>query len=107
MSAQPRVQVPATAQKGETFRIKTLINHRMETGLRQDDKGTAIPRKIINKFECRFNGMTVFSVDLHEAFAANPFIEFHLRATESGRFAFIWEEDGGAVYRLQHDFVVT
>jgi sulfur-oxidizing protein SoxZ len=107
MSPQPRVQVPATAQKGETFRIKTLINHQMETGLRQDDKGNAIPRRIINRFECRFNGTAVFSVDLREAFAANPFIEFHLRASESGRFAFIWEEDGGAIYRLQHDFVVT
>ena len=79
----------------------------METGLRQDDKGNAIPRKIINKFTCRFNGEAVFSVDLHEAFAANPFIEFHLRATESGRLAFIWEEDGGGVYRLEHNLIVS
>jgi sulfur-oxidizing protein SoxZ len=107
MSPQPRVQVPATAARGETFRIKTLINHPMETGLRLDEKGDAIPRKIINRFVCRLDGETVFSVDLHEAFAANPFLEFSLRATESGRFDFIWEEDGGAVYRLHHDLVVT
>ena len=49
----------------------------------------------------------VFSVDLHEAMSANPFIEFYLRATESGRLEFIWEEDGGAVYRLDHQLAVA
>jgi sulfur-oxidizing protein SoxZ len=65
-----------------------------------------IPRKIINKFVCRYNGAAVFSVDLHEAVAANPFIEFHLRATESGRLEFVWEEDGGMVFRLEHRLAV-
>jgi sulfur-oxidizing protein SoxZ len=103
---QPRVQVPATAAKGKLFTVKTLISHPMETGLRQDDEGHAIPRKIINRFVCRYDGVVVFSVDLHEAVAANPFMEFELRATDSGRIEFAWEEDGGAVYRLTHDLVV-
>ena len=107
MPPHPRVQVPATASKGAVVRVKTLISHQMETGLRQDDKGNAIPRQIINKFTCRFDGEEVFSVDLREGFAANPFIEFHLRATESGRLAFIWEEDGGGVYRLEHNIIVS
>jgi len=102
----PRVQVPATAVKGQLFRVKTLINHQMETGLRQDPQGNAIPRKIINKFVCRYDGIVVFSVDLHEAMAANPFIEFELRATETGRIEFIWEEDGGATYALAHQLLV-
>jgi len=103
----PRVQIPATAAKGQLFQVKTLINHPMETGLRQDPQGNAIPRKIINKFVCRYDGAVVFSVDLHEAMAANPFIEFDLRATRSGRLEFIWEEDGGSVYALAHHLVVT
>jgi sulfur-oxidizing protein SoxZ len=103
----PRVQVPATAAKGQLFHVKTLINHQMETGLRQDPQGHAIPRKIINKFVCRYDGIVVFSVDLYEAMAANPFIEFDLRATRSGRIEFIWEEDGGGVYTLAHHLVVT
>jgi sulfur-oxidizing protein SoxZ len=49
----------------------------------------------------------VFRADLHEAVSANPFLEFYLRATESGRLEFIWEEDGGAVYSLYHDMAVT
>ena len=91
---------------GEVFEVKSLISHRMETGLRLDDKGAVIPRKIINKFVCRYNDAEVFSVDLHEAVAANPYFEFYLRATESGRLDFVWEEDGGAVYSLSHKLTV-
>ena len=102
----PRVQVPNAAAKGEIVQIKTLISHQMETGLRRDDQGDVIPRKIINKFVCRYNDVVVFSVDLHEAVAANPYIEFYLRATESGRLEFAWEEDGGGVYSLAHHLMV-
>jgi sulfur-oxidizing protein SoxZ len=103
----PRVQLPGIVAMGEVFQVKTLIGHQMETGLRHDAKGDVIPRKIINKFVCRHNGTQVFSADLHEAVAANPFIEFHLRATESGRLEFVWEEDGGAVYSLAHQLDVS
>jgi sulfur-oxidizing protein SoxZ len=49
----------------------------------------------------------VFRVDLHEAVSANPFIEFYLRATESGPLEFVWEEDGGGSYRLEHQLAVA
>jgi sulfur-oxidizing protein SoxZ len=102
----PRVQAPSAAAKGEIFQIKALISHQMETGLRRDDQGNVIPRKIINKFVCRYNDVVVFGVDLHEAVAANPYIEFYLRATESGRLEFVWEEDGGGVHSLAHHLMV-
>ena len=103
----PRVQVPSAATKGEIFQVKALISHQMETGLRHDSEGKVIPRKIINKFVCRYNGVGVFAVDLHEAVAANPYFEFFLCATESGRLDFIWEEDGGGVYSLAQQLVVS
>ena len=103
----PRVQVPSDAATGEIFQIKTLISHQMETGLRRDDQGNVIPRKIINKFVCRYNGADVFVADLHEAVAANPYLEFYLRATESGRLEFIWHEEGGGVYSLAHQLLVA
>jgi sulfur-oxidizing protein SoxZ len=103
----PRVIAPSAAAKGEVFPVKTIIGHQMETGLRHDKRGQVIPRKIINKFVCRYGGVVVFSVDLHEAISANPFIEFSLRATESGRLEFIWEEDGGGVYHLESQLAVA
>lgn len=102
----PRIVVPESVRKGELFTVKTIISHKMETGLRKDEHGSIIPRKIINKFSCIYGGVPVFSVDLHEAVSANPFFEFKLVATESGRLQFIWEEDGGALYELTHDLVV-
>jgi sulfur-oxidizing protein SoxZ len=103
----PRVQVPGVAAKGEVFQVRALITHEMETGLRHDGQGNVIPRKIINKFTCRYNGSAVFTVDFHEAVAANPFLEFYLRASESGPLEFAWEEDGGAVYKLEHQLTVS
>ena len=103
----PRVLVPSGATKGEVFQVRTIISHQMETGLRHDAQGRVIPRKIINRFVCRYGGVEVFSADLHEAVSANPFIEFYLRATESGRLEFVWEEDGGGSYRLEHDLAVA
>jgi sulfur-oxidizing protein SoxZ len=103
----PRVLLPDTAAKGETFVVKTIISHQMETGLRHDAQGKVIPRMIINRFVCRYNDVVVFSADLHEAISANPFVEFSLRATESGRLDFIWEEDGGSSYALSHQITVA
>lgn len=107
ITAAPRVQLPDTVAMGEVFQVKTLISHQMETGLRHDGKGDVIPRKIINRFVCHYNDAEVFSVDLHEAVAANPYFEFYLRATESGRLEFVWEEDGGAFYSLAHQLTVS
>jgi len=103
----PRVLVPASVAKGEIFAVKTLIAHPMETGLRKDSAGKVVPRRIINKFICRCNDAVVFSADLHEAVAANPFIEFYLRASESGKLEFEWHEDGGKVFRLEHQLAVA
>ena len=103
----PRVLVPGVATQGEILLVKAIISHEMETGLRHDSQGNVIPRKIINRFFCRYNDSVVFSFNLHEAVAANPFIEFSLRATESGRLEFVWEEDGGGVYALSHQLEVS
>ena len=105
-TAEPRVSVPQTAAAGEIFPVKALITHVMETGLRRDDQGEVISRKIINKFACRYAGVEVFSADFHESVAANPYVEFHLRATQSGLLEFIWHEDGGAVSRVEHHLMV-
>ena len=93
-----RVKAPKNAIKGEIVEIMTLISHPMDTGLRKDKHGIIIPRKIVNKFVCKFNDTEVFVADLHEAISANPLIQFSLVANDSGILKFIWFEDGGKVY---------
>ena len=94
---KPRLKVPKEAKKGEVVEIKTLIAHPMENGLRKDDAGALIPRKIINRFTCEFNGKLAFACDLEPAIAANPYFQFTVRVEESGTFRFAWTDDDGTV----------
>ena len=101
-----RVKSPNEATRGSICEIMTLISHRMDTGLRKDQNGKVIPRKIVNKFLCRYNVETVFRADLHEAISANPLIQFHLVAENTGTLEFIWNEDGGQVYSTTREIRV-
>jgi len=108
MAKKPRVKVPKKASSGDIIQIKTLMSHKMETGVRKDKKtGKLIPRKIINKFVCKFNGKEVMSADLHPAVAANPYFAFFAKATESGTFDFEWTEDGGKTITASGDITVS
>ena len=107
-SVKPRVKVPKSASQGEIIEIKSLISHKMETGLRKDKKtGELIPRKIINKFAVTFNGTEFFSADWAPAVAANPYMAFHMRATESGTMEFTWLDDDGKKYTAKKDLKVS
>jgi sulfur-oxidizing protein SoxZ len=107
-SKKPRVKSPKTAKKGEVIEIKTLISHKMETGQRKNKKtGKPIPRQIINSFIAKFNGQTVFSMDINPAVAANPYIKFNMRAEKSGEFEFTWVDDNGSSYTSKKKLAVN
>jgi sulfur-oxidizing protein SoxZ len=93
--ARVLINLPARAKSGEIIEVKTLIGHPMETGYRLGPTGATIPRDIINRFVCTYNGEQVFRADLFPAIAANPFIAFSTVATESGEIAFSWTDDHG------------
>ena len=93
--AKALIRVPPEAKRGEVVEIKALISHPMETGQRRDSMGQAIPRDIINRFVCTYNGQEVFRADLFPAIAANPFFAFFTVATESGELVFRWTDDRG------------
>ena len=104
--ARALINVPKTAKRGQVIEIKALVSHQMETGFRVDSVGKVIPRDIINKFVCTYNGEEVFRADLHPAIAANPLLSFTTIATESGTFDFRWTDDGGKIYAEKADIVV-
>ncbi len=93
--ASALVNVPARARRGEIIEIKTLVSHVMETGYRRSQLGEPIPRDIVRRFVCTYNGTEVFRADLHPAIAANPFIVFSTVPTESGTLTFQWTGDNG------------
>lgn len=91
--SEPRVRVPGSVKKGEVFEVKTLIEHKMESGQRKDEDGNTIPRFIIKEFKATFNGDTVFSADWHPAISANPYMAFQMKAEESGDLVLSWTDD--------------
>src|SRR5438876_11862690 len=93
--ARAVVTLPAQARRGEIIEIKTLAAHPMETGFRRTQLGAVIPRDIIRRFVCTYNGTEVFRAELHPAIAANPFIVFSTVAVESGTLVFSWTGDHG------------
>lgn len=95
---KPRVKVPKSAAAGEVVTIKTLISHTMESGQRKDDSGNAIPRSIINRFTCEFNGQSVIDITLEPAISTNPYFQFDATVPEAGEFKFTWYDDDGSVY---------
>lgn len=107
MTDKPRLKVPKEARRGEVIELKTLLSHPMETGFRKDDAGNIIPRKIINRFTCEFNGKPVFIANLEPSIAANPFLQFTARLEESGTFKFTWTDDDGTITTAEEKITVS
>ncbi len=93
--ARALVTVPPTARRGEVVEIRALIAHLMETGYRPGADGQTLPRDLIRRFTCRYDGEVVFSADLYAAVAANPYLAFTTVATATGKLEFRWEGDQG------------
>lgn len=93
--ARALIHMPSTTKPGEIIEIRALIAHPMETGYRPGADGKIVPRDIIRRFTCRYNGEQVFAAELHQAVSANPYLGFFTVATESGTLEFSWEGDNG------------
>lgn len=93
--ALARIQVTKETRRGEEMTVRVAVQHPMETGFRYDVLGNAIPKNVINTLTCRYNGVDVFRAELGSGIAANPYLQFHLRAEASGELVFEWVDDAG------------
>ena len=101
------ITMQPSAKRGEVISIRTLIAHPMETGYRPADNGGVLPRNLIRRFACTYNGEPVFAAELFPAVAANPLISFFTVATESGTLRFTWEGDNGFAHTESVAITVT
>ena len=90
-----RIQVPARAKRGEVIEIRLLVQHPMETGYRYDDAGKSIPRNVITRLTCTYNGSEVLRADMTQGISANPYLQFHVLAQASGEVEIAWVDDQG------------
>ncbi len=103
----PRVRVPRDASAGDSVSVRTLISHPMESGQRRGSDGNLIPRSIINRFTCEFNGEMVIDVTIEPSVSTNPYFQFDAVVNETGTFAFTWYDDDGSVYTDTADITVA
>ncbi len=105
---RPKVRVPKTAKIGEVMKIKSLISHPMESGVRKNKKtGKLIPRDIINSFVASFNGKPFFETKMHPAISADPYFAFYFKVPGSGTFKFQWTDDGGEVWSIEKSITAS
>lgn len=94
----PRVRVPRQVRAGEVFEIRTLIEHPMETGLRQEG-GRTVPRDMLTRMVLRVNGEVTLQAELRNGTAANPFHVFFLRLDRTSELDFAWTDERGRTAR--------
>lgn len=105
--ARTLIHMPETARKGEVIEVRAMIAHPMETGYRPGADGRVLPRDIIRRFACRYNGDTVFAAELHPAIAANPYLAFFIAAQDTGVLEFEWQGDNGFAQAERRNLQVT
>ena len=94
----PRIWISNAAPKsGEVVRVRALIEHRMETGLRLGEDGQAIQRNIVSRFEAKLDDELLFVWEPETAISQNPYIEFTFLAVKPGELTMTWTDDSGAV----------
>jgi len=105
---QPIVTMPTRVRTNDIVEVRTMLPHRMETGLRRDPQtGETVPREIVHQFVATYSGQEVFRTRLHPAIAANPFLSFFLRVTAPGQLVLEWTDDRGEVTRVRRRVTVT
>lgn len=105
---KPRIWLSnANPESGEIVRVRAVIVHRMETGLRLNNEGKAIPRNIVNKFTATFNDQLLLEWAPETAIAQNPFIEFTFVAKNSGKLMMRWEDDEQQVITSETEITVS
>lgn len=101
------INAPKTAKRGEVIEIRAMIAHPMETGYRVGPNGAPIPRRIIRRVVCTYDGAEVFAADLFPAISANPYIAFSMVATASGTIALAWTDDDGKTQTATAEITVA
>ncbi|RFA29165.1 thiosulfate oxidation carrier complex protein SoxZ [Alkalilimnicola ehrlichii] len=91
-----RYRVPNELARGEIGEVLTMINHPMETGLREGADGEIIPRRLINRFTATLDDRTVLEARFNTSISANPYLRFHVRPEEAGTLTLAWEDETGA-----------
>jgi len=81
---------------GDKATVRVLMSHEMETGLRKDASGKAIPAWYIQEVMAQLNGKTVMTAQWGPSVAKNPFLQFSVKGAKAGdKIAMTWIDNKG------------
>ena len=92
----PRIWISNDSpKKDEIVRVRALVEHRMESGMRVGPDGQTIARNIVSKFEAKLDDDLLFVWAPETAVSQNPYIEFTFVVRRSGELHMTWRDDEG------------
>ncbi len=81
---------------GDKATVRVLMLHEMETGLRKDAAGKAIPAWHIQEVSAQLNGKTVMTAQWGPSIAKNPFLQFNVKGAKAGdKIGISWVDNRG------------
>ena len=81
---------------GDKTTVRVLMSHEMETGLRKDSAGKAIPAWYIQEVTAALNGKTVLTAEWGPSVAKNPFLQFVVKGGKAGdKITISWVDNKG------------
>lgn len=81
---------------GDKTTVRVLMAHEMETGLRKDAAGKAVPAWFIQEVSAQLNGKTVLTAQWGPSVAKNPFLQFNVKGAKAGdKIGVTWVDNKG------------
>lgn len=103
--ATPRVRLPRLARAGEAFEVRTLMEHRMESGIRVG--AASVPRDMLATMTVTAGGETLLEVAFRNGSASNPFHVFWLRLDRTSDLVFTYADEQGRSASVTHRVTVA
>ena len=88
-------------EKDGIVTVKALVSHPMETGLRKDADGKAIPAHFIKEVVATVDGETVFVANWGTGVSKNPYLSFKYRGAKGDALTLRWEDNMGESDQLE------
>ncbi len=89
------MRIRATTTNGVT-EVKALMSHPMETGLRKDSAGVAVPAHYIQQVQAKHNDKVVLAAEWGPAVSQNPFLQFRFNGGAAGdKVSIQWTDSTG------------
>lgn len=94
MSAKAKIRAKAS---GDLVKVKILMSHPMETGMRKDKSGKVIPADYIKSLQFEAGGKQLMDAGFNPTVSKNPYFAFNFKGSNKGdEIKLTWTDNHGA-----------